>query len=131
MLCASIGSINKLCNLLFIFSSLASKKKKRTKKEETAINFCAAYGIALVEWTFVPFASQTKSLSAAKTTQRIYSFPYLGKAGMGSYFYRDINLLNSNLSYAINSTAYVILTKENVTTKLYVILSVSEGSLFA
>ena len=101
------------------------------QKRRNSHQFLRCLRHRLTEWMFFPFASQTKSLSAAKTTQRTYAFPYLGKAGMGSYFYRDINLLNSNLSYAINSTAYVILTKENVTTKLYVILSVSEGSLFA
>ena len=84
---------------LFIFSSLASKKKKknlsqseailhvssralnckRRQKEETAINFCAAYCIALIKWMFVPFASQTKSLSAAKDNAAHLLLPLIGE----------------------------------------------------
>ena len=62
MLCASIDHIHKLCKLLFIFSFwLRSKKRKWTKKEKHAKDFCAAFGIALTKWTYVLFALLTKS----------------------------------------------------------------------
>ena len=53
-----------LCSL-FLFCC-EEKRKSEPKKKKHAIVFCDACGIALIKRTYIPFASQTKSLSAAK-----------------------------------------------------------------
>ncbi len=63
-----------------------TKQRKRTKREKHAIVFCAAYGIALTEWMFVPFALQTKSLSAAKDNAAHLLLPLLGEGWDGEFF---------------------------------------------
>ena len=58
MLCVSIEYIHKLCIhcSLFLFNC-GAKRKSETKKKKHAKDFSAACGIALTEWTYVPFAA--------------------------------------------------------------------------
>ena len=62
MICVSIEHIHKLCIhcSLFLFNC-GAKRKSEPKKKKHAKDCCAAYGIALTKWTYVLFASLTKS----------------------------------------------------------------------
>ena len=70
---------------LFIFSFwLRSKKRKWTKREKHAKDFCAACGIALTEWTYVLFASLTKSFRfcyRAYAHAKLLSVTHLSESG--------------------------------------------------
>ena len=66
----------------FFFFSIKEEKKEPKKKKQQKFS-ALPNGIALTEWMFLPFASQTKSLSAAKDNAAHLLLPLLGEGWDG------------------------------------------------
>ena len=87
MLSVSIEYIHRLCNYFvhFFFFSIKEEKKEQKKKKQQSISALPDV-IALTEWMYVPFASQTKSFSAAKDNAAHLLLPLLGEGWDGEFF---------------------------------------------
>ena len=104
MLCAYIDHIHKLCKFICSFFLLWHQRRKKGtfhkvkpfctfraelstakegKKKKQQKFSALPNGITLTEWMFIPFASQTKSLSAAKDNAAHLLLPLLGEGWDG------------------------------------------------